>query len=273
MESKEEFAPTEDPLAASQNRVDLLDLEIIDLLRRRSWEAAAVRGHRMRKGVPGSELARENRCIRMYTDLLGPRGAQIAGALLGMAAGTTADTKNGIKNTEIGLRELAADTELWPLVRRLVTTGGMTGTLTDWLGYPPGLELVGRSVRDIPENLRSVLHGHPGEQAQERNIRFRDRQGTVLVCARAVALLDRLPETVRTRLTDTQTPLGPALAELHPKRHLLRWNATAGADGRAELLRITARLDGAGVPLAWVSECLRLRELDRVHTRPVPRGL
>jgi len=283
MESEKEITPAGHPapdglVMACQEQVVRLDLQIIGLLSRRCRAEAEVRRNRARCGIPCGELARENRFIRMYTDAFGRRGAQFAGALLGMAADTVPDDAAEFPEREVGLPDLVADRELWPLVRRMVTSAGMTRTLADWLGYAPRMELLHQSAGAVPESLWGVVHSRPGEHAQERSIRFLDRDGEVLLSARAVAMLGRLPVGVRSLLTQTSTPLGLALAEMRPKRHLLHWAAVAGADGRPELLRVTARLDSAGVPVAWVSECLRLRELGRARDaspsagRPAAQG-
>lgn len=79
----------------ARETIDSLDLQIIDLIRRRRDVSHQIQRQRMREGGTRTVLARENVVLAHYADRLGTGGAPLALNILGLCRGATTKSEAG----------------------------------------------------------------------------------------------------------------------------------------------------------------------------------
>lgn len=151
-------------------------------------------------------------------------------------------------------RRIPADQE--QLIRLLRDSDSATRTLAAWTGGPVQLALESRADDRLRQDEYADLDVWQPVPVQRRVVRLLDVDGRTLSDATATVVVGRLPyQTVR-ELREGDSPLGLLLSPLHARRHTL--SVVRGErSGKAEdgvLFEVTARMDVAGRPVAFVRE-------------------
>jgi chorismate mutase len=79
----------------ARKTIDSLDLQIIDLIRRRRDVSHRIQRQRMREGGTRTVLARENVILAHYADKLGTGGTSLALNILGLCRGAIPESEAG----------------------------------------------------------------------------------------------------------------------------------------------------------------------------------
>jgi chorismate-pyruvate lyase len=140
------------------------------------------------------------------------------------------------------------------LIRLLRDSDSATRTLAAWTGSAVRLELVSRTDDRLRQDEFADLDVWQPVPVQRREVRLLDSDGRTLSEATATVVLGRLPyQTVR-ELREGDAPLGLLLSPLHTRRHTLSIVRGDRTGEEHVLFDVTARMDVAGRPVAFVRE-------------------
>jgi chorismate-pyruvate lyase len=140
------------------------------------------------------------------------------------------------------------------LIRLLRDSDSATRTLAAWTGNAVRLELISRDDDRLRQDEFADLDVWQPVPVQRREVRLLDGEGRTLSEATATVVLGRLPyQTVR-ELREGDAPLGLLLSPLHARRHTLSITRGDRTGEEQVLFDVTARMDVAGRPVAYVRE-------------------